>query len=166
MPTKGERNWQGYEEFQAEYRFWLVQRLIPVTNRSRTGFNQLFELDYMGRAEFEFGEVPKALRSMRDNGTLCVTEVTLTSGGTERTVYFVSYRDGLPKKLHDFREWFDKGCYPSCELTYFIEQFRGGGPRYINKRVTAWWSLHEDLAWTLDKDVAQRLLRAFNPCTD
>lgn len=45
---------------------YLIQRIIKKDKESgQQGIDSVFRFDYMGSAEFEFGALPKALRSMR-----------------------------------------------------------------------------------------------------
>jgi hypothetical protein len=48
---------------------YLIQRAkfkSPI-DENRTGIDRIIKLDYMGSAEFEFGELPKSLKRIRDN---------------------------------------------------------------------------------------------------
>jgi len=51
-----------------EMKPYLVQRMRrrEYGAESRTGVDKVFEMDYMGSAEFEFGALPKSLKQMRD----------------------------------------------------------------------------------------------------
>src|SRR4051812_8168151 len=45
--------------------FHLIQR-ATIQPRERKGLDGIIELDYMGSAEFEFGDVPRSLKRIRE----------------------------------------------------------------------------------------------------
>lgn len=146
-------------------KFYLVQRLEsrrPVLDASR-GFDAYFTLDYMGSAEFEWGAVPKALKSMRRKPA-SIESVTVDFPAGARTVHFVGPR-GVSENAEPMAEW-ARGeggrRYPffGKEWTHFDHAV--AGEAYPYSRADAWWDLQNDVAWSLDKHVATQLARAFN----
>lgn len=131
-------------------RFYLVQRLCPAANGP--GFDGLFACEYMGSAEYEFGEVGKSLKRIRA-GSVTRSEMTIGS----QTIYFVS--DKHNTSVHDdFLEWLTApGREPRTkEATYFPEILNGRRPEFV--RTVAWWSLSDDVMFTNNRDVALLLV--------
>lgn len=142
------------------HRYWLVQRLrAPYAAPGRAGFDALFACDYMGSAEFEWGAVPKALQSVRSAKRLTVEAHEITWGGVTRTVWFVGPEQGMAEKIADWDDWCAEGCQGK-ERSRFTEAF-GGHLEDWHGDPIAWWSLRDDIAWTLDAETAEKLLAGF-----
>jgi hypothetical protein len=151
---------------EPKHTFYLVQDL-SVCDSNQPGFDGKFRCDYMGSAEYEFGAIPRALKSIRAAGDLIVLPVVVTRGGVTKTIYFVGPRQGMDVKVSDFSIWFSAD-WPRCrEVTSFISVFDGknfmGHPPFVKASETAWWSLDDEIGWALDEKVAARLLAAFSP---
>lgn len=139
---------------------YLVQRLKPGHGHRR-GFDGLFECDYMGRAEYELGQVPDSLKAIRAGGQLAKRETTVTTAGVDATVFLVGPAAQLDVAHDRFRLWIAGGC-SSLEPTWFPEQLSGTAADW-QQSVVAWWALDAHFAWTLDPAVADTLLTAFTP---
>ncbi len=146
--------------------YYLVQRLRRQHETSKpykTGFDRFFQLDYMGRAEFEAGEAFRSLGRIRDAGRMEVTVRTLTVGDTTREVYFVANPATADTKWDQFLTWASGDQYAKpfrvCEYTRFPEQFTGEEKVLPTE---AWWALDTDVAWALTAEDAQELANAFN----
>lgn len=170
---------------------YLVQRLNhketfrgsttaePISDSERS-FDQIFSLDYMGSAEFEYGAVPKAYRLLLSL-EVSIRAVELTRNGVTRTVFFVATDDirafddmydystdteitQFDQFVDYFQAWLQQPRLQSKEITYFDMLFEDVIPAYMQEyppSVVAWWDLGENIAWTLDETVAQDLLQAF-----
>lgn len=145
---------------ETQHRFWFVQRIEPLVGSRRGWFGDRFELDYMGSAEFEFGATHKAIARMRELGDFRLHELQLTRKGVTKTVYCVAPATGLERKLEDFTVWATQDYPKAKEFTQFSdlfdEDYRLTERKYIH--TVAWWSLHDDILWTLDHEVAEQLL--------
>lgn len=146
-------------------KFYLVQRLEsrrPYLNASR-GFDAYFSLEYMGSAEFEWGAIPKALKSMRRNRS-SIESVTVNFPTGARVVHFVGPR-GVSDNAEAMAEW-ARGAggrrhpFGGKEWTHFEYAVAGEPQPY--SRTDAWWDIENDIAWSLDLHVATQLCRAFN----
>lgn len=143
--------------------FWLVQRLsLAYEGNSKPGFDHYFALEYMGSAEYEFNAPSESLRAMRAKP---LGIFMYTVGG--RPVYFVCHPEMFAEKAERLDNWLADGT-PSKEQSYFRENlteqdWRGDPIDAYYKRTVAWWSYDENIAWTLDPDIAQTLLKAFGP---
>lgn len=153
-------------------KYWLVQRLAQAyPNNGKTGFDSQFDLEYMGSAEYEFRTPYESLQRMRKADGLIVFHHELHSCGGKAldepaAVFYVASKHGILDKITEHAAWVDD---PRCkEQTYFPENLTGidwsGKPidGYYNRTV-AWWSFTDDIAWTLDPNVAQALALAFQP---
>lgn len=151
--------------------FYVVQRLSRAwEGNSKKGFDSWFELEYMGAAEYEFTTPNDALKRMRAKPFIVFHHEVYSVQGQplEEPVhaFFIGHKAGLLEKLDEFAKWLDK---PRSKVqTHFPENVTGvdwkGDPidEYY-KRTVAWWSFHDDLAWTLDPQVAADLIKAFEP---
>lgn len=146
---------------EQEYDFWLVQRLSP-SRRAAAWFGDKFDLEYMGSAEFEFGAPHKSLRRMHERGDFRIIEVHLSRKGNTRPVFCVAPGpdEEAANKIAAFIGWAASDRLQAKESTcfgeLFDEDFRLIEREYIH--TVAWWSLDDDLLWTLDRMVAEQLL--------
>jgi hypothetical protein len=142
-------------------RYWLVQRLRRNEWNGGSGFDALFRMDYMGSSEYEFGAIPKSLKRIRDKGHTVIREGRIhPDGATSRPVYFVGPAAGLDEKIGDFIPWFHDQDARSKERSMFPEAVAGDLDEW-DADVIAWWSLEDDVAFTLDREVAALLLQGF-----
>lgn len=145
------------------HRFYLVQRLTAQDHhRPERGFDGFFGLEYMGSAEFEFGAAGDSLKRIRASKAVVLAAREVNGS----TVYFVGPKDGMQAKLDDFGPWLSgedhprRGVGPWCkERTYFPEHLAGEATEYMG-RTCAWWSLDDDVMWTLTASRAQQLVQA------
>lgn len=143
----------------------LVQRLFERTDpwKDSVGFDRLFEMDYMGSAEFEFGATFKALRSIRADGPVQTAEFEFTISGQTRSVYMVGTGD-LNAKWEDFLIWAHDPFRPfyAKENPRFLSAFTG----VATFPPEAWWSLQDNVAWALDASIAAKLAEGFAPAAE
>lgn len=144
--------------------FYLVQRMSSrkgAVNPSR-GFDGYFDLDYMGSSEFEWGAIPKALKSMRRVESCVEPQDVIISGKVHR-IYFVG-APGVSNNAKDFELWASgddrKTAFYGKEWTHLPEILSGSKASWID--TDAWWAIEHDVAWTIDEKVADRLAAAFN----
>lgn len=145
-------------------RFWLVQRLeLQWAPNERPGFDRLFSCSYMGSAEFEFGAVPESLREIRRLGSVGVETIEVTVEDVTREVYFVGPRIVIanPHLGPEFRAWLAKDKYRRSQEPIHFEEHVLGTTRRWNSSAVAWWSLGDHVAWTLDREVAEKLCDGF-----
>ena len=171
--------------------FHLVQRLELRPQQGRDAryfaaspsagprFDAVFACDYMGSSEFEYG-LGGAYRRML-NYNLSLRSVELTRNNVTRPVYFIATDEAdayghifhgelgsitsFEQLLAAFRLWFEQPCLRAKEVTYFDMLFDGNIPEYRREyppKVIAWWSLDDNVVWTLDETVARELLRTLS----
>lgn len=137
--------------------FYLVQRLTRRDHDGAKGFDRLFGCQYMGSAEFEWGAIPESLKRIRASKVaLHVGEVARK--GAAVTVYVVGPRKVTPTIPDRLTAWLVDDYPRGKEMSYFPDYVEGMPREYAT--ADAWWSLNEDVMWTLDAEVAQDLLRA------
>lgn len=143
----------------SDYQYYLVQRLNPQRPGSgKKGFDSLFSCDYMGSSEFEFGAVNDSLKRIRNQGDLVIRSAEMMRDGISKTIYFVASATGIEEKIEAFAAWFAQEQLNALERTNFDLLFTGRlQSQYI--KTIAWWSLDDDITWTLDEDVAELLLK-------
>jgi hypothetical protein len=142
-------------------RYWLVQRLRRNEWGGGTGFDALFRMDYMGSSEYEFGAIPKSLKRIRAAGHVVIREGRIhPDGAASRPVYFVGPAAGLDEKIGDFVPWFHDHDARSKERSLFRETVTDDLQGW-DAGVIAWWSLEDDVAFTLDREIADLLLQGF-----
>jgi len=136
--------------------FYLVQRMTS-RDSGAPGFDGLFDLDYMGSSEFEWGAIPKSLKAIRAAKSIGVQSFPITYDGKTRDVYFVGGADAFKWALPKFEAWLEGGLRGK-EWSRFGENFLGTADKWA-LRTNAWWALNENVMFTLDADIAARLLR-------
>lgn len=139
--------------------FYLTQRLQKRTYKQpdAKGLDVNFQLDYMGSSEFEWGAIPKALKSLREHAErFTIFESTMSLGTHTRTVYFVADEQDYQGQREHFGVWADSG-FRGKESTHFPQVFRGEDEHFYGRTV-AWWAINDNIAWTLDPELAPLLL--------
>jgi hypothetical protein len=138
--------------------FYLVQRMT-AEDTGRPGFDGHFRLDYMGAAEFEWGALPESLKRIRDAGRRITTiETPVAVRGITKTAYVVGAKKAAREQAENLQEWVDGGCR-GHEQAYFAEQIDGSADDY-QRRTNAWWDIRGDVMFTLDPDIAKRIVKA------
>jgi hypothetical protein len=142
-------------------RYYLVQRLSrPYASTPGRGFDSFFALDYMGSSEFEWGAIPTALCRMRAYHDLGVEPHSVLRRGEPHQVHLVGSRRLLRERADDLTLWLTDHRPRGKEASYFPERLDGDTSEWM-MRTVAWWSIEDDVAWALDRDVAQDLYNAF-----
>jgi hypothetical protein len=144
--------------------FYTVQRLSPKHLNCDTdkGINREFSCDYMGSAEFEYGALPASLKRLRTSSTIIIREFPFTLGTITRPVFFIGAQSSLDEGFSDFVTWATaERPFRGQEMTYFPQCFAGTAGEYVT--VTAWWSIGDDVFWTLDEPSAESILEAIVP---
>lgn len=134
--------------------FWFVQRL-KVADRDKPGFDGMFELDYMGSSEFEFGAAYRSLTAIRDQ-PVTITAVDIAMDAISRPVFFVG--NLTPELRADFEEWITWDGHRRCpgkERSRFEDAFLFAEP--LIPPPDAWWSFDGDIMFALDAAIAARL---------
>lgn len=141
--------------------FWLVQRVYPSpaaafagrfpsakVRSNPFGYGRLgdYELDYMGAAEFEFGEIPKAATRL--------SKGKLQSADHEykgRTLRFLFLKaDGDP--FRDWQAWangtqqYQRRPFDGKEPPFGFKD-RLDGKRSEYDKTEVWWALNENVMW-------------------
>lgn len=134
---------------------WLIQRVKRRSHvaEHQKGFDRIFELDYMGSSEFEFGTIPQALKAMRANKNETWTIRSITVG--KHTAYFV----GQPDMVNIATQVFDDELKPTYserkfrhkEGTYLYESYNPVKGKNYNL-FDAWWALDVAMPFFLFKD--------------
>jgi len=181
--------------------FYYTQRL--QTSEWREGqpeysdhpLDRLFEADYMGNSDFEWGAYGRAYAFMMEF-QLLATSFDVEHEGVTRTVYLVAPREIATKVQALMPLWLAEGCRsvePSRFEDTFLEHYRCKTlPSYwenqadlrkimdswdpssrlplftANERLRAWLDIENGFAWTLNPVVANMLQTAFglNPYGD
>lgn len=138
--------------------FHLVQRLRRRDNEARKGFDAMFECDYMGAAEFEWGALPESLKRIRSARRLAVNEGAVTRGDITLPVFVVGNAKTINEIPAQLTAWMVDEYPRGKEMTYFPEKVTGAAKEW--HRVDAWWSLTDDVMWALDESIAHDLLTA------
>jgi hypothetical protein len=145
----------------------LIQRIHrrrEVSEHSK-GVDRLFEFDYMGRSEFEWGAIPQALKAMRANKNQDWTIRSITAHGV--TGYYV----GSPETFNVAVQVFEDQLKPRSEQqmrplewtgmreAYFPEprpepKRKSKKPVYEPRRFDGWWVLDASMPFLIFKDKA------------
>ncbi len=130
--------------------FRLAQRMEPDPRNT-----QSLRCEYMGRAEFEFGVLPKARARLISSSSLIVVSQPITFKGITREVFFLADESTIDEKIRKFKGWLTAGLR-SKEATQFDWHFislnwRGDPLRIDLFRTKVWWVIDADFAWSLDR---------------
>lgn len=137
--------------------FYLTQRMTRRDGNG-PGFDGLFSLDYMGSAEFEWGAIPDSLKRIRASRKIAMHEGAVTRKGITAPVFVIGDRKVIASIPDQLTAWLVDDYPRGKEMTYFPQRIEGTASEYM--RANAWWSLTDDVMWTLDRDIAADLLRA------
>lgn len=147
------------------WQYYLVQRMIPEDRPELSGVDRYFAFDDMEQSEFEWGNVPRCLREIRQAGELVITTAKLYFEGVTRRVYFIGPRDGMSQKVVDFQVWLDENVLAAAytEFEYhFTKNYGILKKKYMRSR--AWLSLKNHVFFTLEKQHAKQILQGLlNP---
>lgn len=147
--------------------FWLVQRLSlsPYKRHAEAfpkakvksnpfGYGRMgdYELDYMGAAEFEFGEIPKANNRLAEAGKDLVLTEFEHKGHTFDLLYIGAEGDPVPT----WKEWAKgKPPFDGKERPYELEQRLNGKEPWSKERgwqTAIWWALGANVLWAFKED--------------
>lgn len=129
--------------------FHLVQRMTRRDRPRKKGLDALFELDYMGSAEFEYFSFAAALRELRSQ-TVDLTEATIQAPEGPVRIFIVSADPtGLPEAIEAWVQAGEPGQDPSMFCAAREGKDYGGD---------AWWAINSGFAWAIDREIADDLL--------
>ncbi len=115
--------------------------------------------DYMGSSEFEMGAIPQsARRIIASAAELTVVTSTLVRPTYEEPVHFVCTYDPVETVLPNWHEW-SKDPRSRERPHYFRDSDRDNV--WSKDRTAAWWALNEDLIWTRERDLAEKIKDGF-----
>lgn len=137
--------------------FYLTQRLTR-RDGGGSGFDAHFSCDYMGSAEFEWGALPASLKRIRASRKIALHEGTVTRKSIVVPVFVVGDKKTISTIPDLLTEWISDEYPRGKEMTYFDRLIEGTAGEYV--RCNAWWSLSDDVMWSLDRNVAEDLLLA------
>ena len=134
-------------------RTYRIQRATIRKNESRKGLDSIIDLDYMGAAEYEFGDVPKSLRNIRESiEKYSMVHVTIYKKAItvfctkeqmfETPEYFNELATG--KMYTKMDSYFDRYVKPSEHDTEWFKKH----PLETN----FWWDIDNDMMfWVTDE---------------
>lgn len=155
---------------------YLIQRVLhwdtPVEDRS--GVDRHFRMDYMGSAEFEFGQVPHSLRAMRAAGDSLVgpKRIKVQFGDEYYIVWYIGREEEigtatqfLKDQLHpdaQDRAWDLKECTDIALELGTETHSRWSGKKLEPRGIAGWWAL--DTTWHDEKSESYHYRRDYrNP---
>lgn len=135
----------------------LIQRVIRRKHESEhsKGVDRLFEFDYMGASEFEFGTIPQALKAMRANKSETWQIRSIAAVG------HVCFYVGSPDTLNVACQLFEDQLKPReerkvrpQEWTYLYETYNPDPKRHRLGPFHGWWVLDGSMPFLLFKEKA------------
>ena len=141
--------------------FWLVQRIKKRAGIGQTvkASKQLY-LDYMGASEFEFGAIPKALKTMKAHS--CVqTSIEVLIFDQIITFHVIGIKSEIQTLESRFQKWIDDGLrgHEDPQLDRVITKKWYNGELISEERESdlpvAWWSIRDNIFWSLDPKITQ-----------
>jgi len=132
----------------------LIQRIKRrnYTSESQKGFDRIFELDYMGSAEFEFGTIPQALKAMRANKDKEWIIRTIQTGPS--VCYFVGAPGMMNIAIQVFEDELKERADRKLRHKERTGIYESYNPSKQNEysRYDAWWALDCEMPFFLFKD--------------
>jgi hypothetical protein len=145
--------------------FYLVQRMKSkevADSEKSPSFDQLWKMDYMGSAEFEFGALPKSLkricRRLDEYHVYTLTEFKRPKTDEAVRVFC------LPEQLNEITEGIRallESEYPKMQMkerAEFYTNFHGTETNY--SCVDAWWEIDNDFFFAVGKQHMKNILKA------
>ena len=145
--------------------FYLTQRMKanqPSDSVELPSMNDLWSMDYMGAAEFEFGALPTSLkricRNLDEYATYTLTEFKRPDTDEAVRVFC------LPEQLDEITEGIRNllsGEYPKMQMkehASFYANFHNEKKRY--SVVDAWWEIDFDFFFTIGKQNMKNITTA------
>ncbi len=121
-------------------------------------------LEYMGCAELESGIVSESGRRLvaaqRLNG-LQIASQTLARPTYVEPVYFVCTTKQGEETLQHWNRWASQPHPYTVEDINYFRDLESTLPAWARSETIAWWDVEEDLIWTRERKVAERILGAF-----
>jgi len=147
---------------------YLIQRckrksLTPVQKAHVTGIDSILSFEYMGSSEFEWGALPKALRSLcRQADTLKVEKAPFGQGRAlwlvcpaATRVVCLNMLAMAAKETHHTKEYVGIEAY-----------LNGDEARHGYKDYAAWWDIDHDWIACVDKELAQLVVYGIKKVRD
>lgn len=150
---------------------YLIQRMSFKKNPSGDSIDGIFELDYMGSAEFEFGALPKSLKKMTKTCDDLTFEFIKSIKNYKNQGFCLI---GLPGDIEDYKGFIDKLVNDDLrtkEMVKLKEAIDGkdslGRPieESFNK-TEAWWDIDNQVMFTFGKDNARKIIKAIKAVRD
>lgn len=140
-------------------KIYLVQRgeiNRPLNEYTGKRFSKAVDLDYMGRAEFEFGAMAKGLRDMQaqQDQFKVVTFNDIKRDDRSLRVYHALSDERFTEYMQKLQGiWLDSvKNEDAIERTYFYQNAKG-----YELKTDLWWDLTNCIIWSFDKAFMTRL---------
>jgi hypothetical protein len=151
-------------EMKEDIRPYLIQRMKLRHQNEPTGFDQMWSLDYMGAAEFEYGALPQSLREItRELDRYVVTPVepkVIAHDG--RRLYILSKTECVDD-IQSLVPGLKDGTTHLKELTYLKESlFKPGSieASFSHSKFDGWWDIENNYMLILGDKAANRTVSA------
>jgi len=152
---------------------YYIQRMKRVENPSENpSVDDLYRMDYMGSAEFEFGALPKSLKRMTKVFDELVVQISVIKDFKKKPLYLL----GTAKNVHEYQNFIPELFYEKIHLKERLEHtyaWKGKGGYGITKypfkefyHPTAWWDIDNDVMFTFGKKHAENLRKAIGVVRD
>lgn len=156
--------------------FWLVQEICNYPSNPTTwNFMDTLSVIPMPATEFQGGRLDRDAADLRwSSDVFIIGGLALNAGDVRRTVFFVAPSRSLSSVMDDFEQWL---CDPA-EVYHQTKVSTWFGHAFLNKqhlhgvkaadsgpyngRVVAWWSLEDQVFWTLDAMIARHICSWLN----
>lgn len=142
---------------------YLIQRVKLSRNKTQgiKSFNDYFDCDYMGSAEFEFGALPKSLKTFTKTSDLKSTKFD-TKNSEDKHLYIVSAENNERSKEYYelyFKELQDNDFpFHTKESTYLKSNINGKTKHFT--KVDVWWDIENNIMFCFGKSTKDAILKA------
>jgi len=136
---------------------YLVQRIQRREHPcdARKGIDVEFEFDYMGASEFEFGTLPKTLKTIRSLAHAWAIQsvtVVVDKDSPPYTCYLVGDGSSFEAASHFFKDQLEERKVRLKEASYIRSTYKRGSDLLHGVKCDGWWALDSDPSFTLFKE--------------
>lgn len=140
---------------------YLIQRAkfkIPI-QANEIGIDRIIQLDYMGSAEFEFGELPKSLKRIRANADQYVCSEYTFSTGKVVTIFCKKENENKMSEILENLVAKKIRLKEYCDLNKYVNDEEAG-----YRDSDFWWDIHNDfMFWKLNIEFHKEFMLLITP---
>ena len=146
---------------------YLIQNMILRENSpKKPSLDQLYQMDYMGSSEFEFGALPKSLRVFTNNFEDLKIEQSYIKNFEDSNLYLLGHRDHVFEYKDKYIEDLINDKFLLKERICIDLALKGKVKSEWNNKIiefalyhhpSAWWDIENNIMFTFKQPAIYRL---------